>query len=511
MLADMIIVIPGIMGSVLARRVDGDEDVLWDPGPNLAGQLLRHRRWVESLRLVGPDDPADPGWVDDIVPVGLVRSRSIVPGLVRIDGYSELDTALHSAFGAHLIEGDALAPRQRVDGKDPGRFGVPNYYRFAYDWRRDLRASALRLHQLIDETLPLLRQQRSPQAKVIFITHSMGGLVARYYTEGIDPQTGERFEGWRNTRELLSFGTPYRGSLDAVAHLVNGFRKLFVDFSQSLRSFTGVYQLLPRYRAVGHNGNWLYPHEIGSDVEGFDPTRALAAYQDFHLTIEDGVDRHRQDPTYNRNHVIPVIGYGHSTHNSALLTERGIEVAPSLPAGVPPALAGGDGTVPLVSAIPLDYAAEGQNHGTVRYANQEHGSLQVDRRVMATEIQNRLRAAQTGTGAIRGPGDQGSGDPTGQPHLAVDLAQLWLRGADRDHNGRPAGRATVSAHNADVDRITVSVTDLAARAQPVTLTVASGESFPLPDGEGSYAVTATAAGGLETTTGYAVLDGERGG
>jgi pimeloyl-ACP methyl ester carboxylesterase len=39
--------------------------------------------------------------------------------------------------------------------------------------------------------------------KLILVGHSMGGLVARYFLECL--------EGWRDTRRLVTFGTPYRG------------------------------------------------------------------------------------------------------------------------------------------------------------------------------------------------------------------------------------------------------------------------------------------------------------
>ncbi len=506
MLTDLIIVIPGIMGSVLARRTDGDQEILWDPGPGLAGQLLRRRQWVESLRLNDDDQPDDPGWLDDIVPIGLVKSRTIIPGLFRIDGYSELDQTLRRTFGANLIEGDALDPTTRVDGRDPGRDGVPNYYRFAYDWRRDLRASAVRLDSLITQALPRLRQQRSPNAKVIFITHSMGGLLARYYLEGVNPQTGEDFDGWRDTRELLSFGTPYRGSIDAAEHLTHGFKKLFVDFTQSLRSYTGVYQLLPRYRAVQDAaGQWRYPHEL--NVEGLDPDRAKAAYEDFHLVIEQGVERHRQDPAYDSGFVVPMIGYGHGTKNSAIINADGeLEISHRLPHGVPTAMAGGDGTVPLVSAIPLDYAEPGNAHSSIRYANQEHGSIQVDRRVMATEIETRLRNAQTGTSAVRGEGD--TADLTGQPHLTIDVPRLWLAGAETDLHGQPAGIATIGLANAE-GQVKVTVSRLGDPHPGTGTTVESGEALPLPGAEGDYVITARGPRGTQTTTGYTVIDPER--
>ena len=75
----------------------------------------------------------------------------------------------------------------------------------------------------------------------------MGGLVARYFLECLD--------GWRDTRMLITFGTPHRGSLNAVDFLVNGFVKKLgplkvADLSDLLRSLTSVYQLLPIYPCV---------------------------------------------------------------------------------------------------------------------------------------------------------------------------------------------------------------------------------------------------------------------
>jgi len=44
----------------------------------------------------------------------------------------------------------------------------------------------------------------------------MGGLVARYYLEALD--------GWRNTRALITFGTPYSGAMKALDLVANGLR-----------------------------------------------------------------------------------------------------------------------------------------------------------------------------------------------------------------------------------------------------------------------------------------------
>lgn len=45
----------------------------------------------------------------------------------------------------------------------------------------------------------------------------MGGLVARYFLEYL--------EGWRDSSRLVTFGTPYRGSLNALNFLVHRVKK----------------------------------------------------------------------------------------------------------------------------------------------------------------------------------------------------------------------------------------------------------------------------------------------
>lgn len=506
---DLIVVLPGIMGSVLQR--DGSD--VWNPGLGMARHLLHRRRWVDGLTLKGNDDPANPGFIDGIVPTGLARSTAVVPGLVEIEGYSELHEALGSAFGSDLIEGNALSPTERVDGKDPATFGVPNYFRFAYDWRRDLRASALRLHGLIEEALGNLRSQRSPDAKVIFVAHSMGGLLARCYIEGTNPATGEPFDGWRNVRELFTMGTPYRGAVVAASHLVEGYKQLFINLSAALRSFTGVYQLLPRYKAVLDTrapiATWIYAHDMHG-VSDFDTARARDAY-DFHLDIENGVARNRGEPEYRRSHCVPLLGFGHSTINSATLTEDGLTVSNDLPAYLDPALSGGDGTVPLVSAIPIEYD---NDRATLRYVNQQHGSLQADRRVLAAEIANRIRQVQAGSEAAR----YALTERSAMPSLGLDHHRFWL---EDDTDGSASGfgrigsvapgqlRVSVQGGDdpgSDTGGITVTVTSLDGGEITTFDGIDSGEEITLPGKPGDYRVEAVfAPAQLRSTSAFSVL------
>ena len=73
----------------------------------------------------------------------------------------------------------------------------------------------------------------------MLVGHSMGGLISRFFLECLD--------GWRETRTLVTFGTPYRGSVDALDTLVNGKKIKVFDLTEVARSLTAIYQLLPTY------------------------------------------------------------------------------------------------------------------------------------------------------------------------------------------------------------------------------------------------------------------------
>jgi alpha-beta hydrolase superfamily lysophospholipase len=99
----------------------------------------------------------------------VIPDLHLVPGLRKIAGHSKLSGYLQRQFAV-----------------TPGK----NFFTFPYDWRRE--------------------------ARLTLVGHSMGGLVARYFLECLD--------GWRDTRRLVTFGTPYRGSLNAVNFLVHGMQ-----------------------------------------------------------------------------------------------------------------------------------------------------------------------------------------------------------------------------------------------------------------------------------------------
>jgi pimeloyl-ACP methyl ester carboxylesterase len=360
-MGDVVVLLPGILGSVLTR--DGKE--VWAPSPGAIGRALwTLGRSVRSLTLDG--DP----WERDDLGDGVVATRvmpdvHIIPGLWGIDGY----TAVSRLIGDHF---DVV----------PGE----TYIEFPYDWRRDNRVAARRLRELADQKLHAQRQ-RNPSAKLVLIGHSMGGLVARYFLECLD--------GWRDTRMLITFGTPYRGSLNALDFLVNGFMKKvgplkIADLTTLLRSLTSVYQLLPVYPCVDLGSGNERVAETGDRLPGIDPSRATSALEEFHHVITAGTEAH--DPAAYAIHSI--VGIAQGTKQSARWDGTRLTIEERYDGDDH----GGDGTVPRVSATPIE-TDDWEPRYQPMYSADRHASLQ-----NADPVQLQLRGILTSRplGAFRG-------------------------------------------------------------------------------------------------------------
>jgi pimeloyl-ACP methyl ester carboxylesterase len=340
-ISDVVVLLPGIMGSVLRK----DNRDLWAIS---GGAIMNGFRTlggsIDQLTLKG--DAAD---VDDLGD-GITASRilpdtHLIPGLWKIDGYSKISKFLTDSLDV-----------QR------GR----NFFEFPYDWRRDAR-------QLARATSGWLKAWRESSgnrdARLILIAHSMGGLVSRYFLEALG--------GWRDTRMLITFGTPYRGSLNAVSFLANGIRKAvgpltLVDLSALVRSFTSVYQLLPIYPCYDAGDGTLVRVSEARAVPNVDAQRAARALA-FHDDIRTAVERNFRDTAYaaGRYTIHPIVGTYQTTFQTARFTGGKVEMLQTYPGES----FDGDGTVPYPSATPVEPAALTLQHKTV-YVAEVHGSLQ---------------------------------------------------------------------------------------------------------------------------------------
>lgn len=337
---DVIVLLPGITGSVLAK--DG-RDVWAVSGGSALSALLTLGDSIRELALTeDPPDVDDLG--DGITAPRVIQDIHLIPGLWKIDGYTKVADRIKATFDV-----------------TPG----VNFFEFAYDWRRDNRVAARKLAREAGAWLSAWRQRSgNDDAQLILVGHSMGGIVSRYFLECLD--------GWRDTRLLVTFGTPYRGSLNALGFLANGFEKKLgpftLDLSKLLRSLTSVYQLLPIFPCYG-DGDGQLKRVTEAEIANVDPVRAAAA-RAFHDEIEAAVTEHQRDEEYVRNgySIRPVIGTFQPTAQSARRAGDKVELIRSYEGKD----LGGDGTVPRVSASPLEFDDE----ANAMFASERHASLQ---------------------------------------------------------------------------------------------------------------------------------------
>jgi pimeloyl-ACP methyl ester carboxylesterase len=345
---DVYVLVPGILGSVLQK--DGKDVFGLTAGAGFRA-LFSGGRSISDLQLDEPAWVADPSGVEEIRAIpdlgdGVTADRlagdaHLVPGLWKVDGYDKIGQFLRKRFG--LVAGG-------------------NYFEFPYDWRRDNRVAAHRLAGSCQQWLAARRQQH-PDARLVLLGHSMGGLVARYYLEVLD--------GWRDTRRLITFGTPYRGSLNAVDFTANGFTKFFglVDLTDLMVSFTSVQQLLPIYPCVQTDDGMKRLLEVPDVLPRLTPAEIKAA-RAFHKEIEDAVARNRQDDEYvdRGEWVRPVVGIDQPTNQSAIWDSTRLTMARYYDGED----LGGDGTVPRVSASPQEATSD----QSAMFSGDKHASLQ---------------------------------------------------------------------------------------------------------------------------------------
>jgi pimeloyl-ACP methyl ester carboxylesterase len=362
---DVIVLLPGIMGSVLQHN---DKDLWAISAQGIWNLLTNMSDALGALKLQVPDPRPDeletmirqnPRALDDlgdgIRATRLMADIHMIPGLWKIDGYSAMKRIIRERF--NVTEG-------HLDDDTPA-----NFFEFPYDWRRDNRVAAHRLKSAMTSKLRIWREcSGAKNAQLILIAHSMGGLVSRYYLEALD--------GWRDCKLLVTFGTPYRGSLNAVNYIVNGYKQLFLDFTDIVRTCTGVYQLLPDYQVIkAVNGRDASHHRVDEiNLPNLDRARAAASLA-FHEEINEAVKNHRNDAKYNDGlRVKAIIGARQPTAQAAVFENGALTLTQTILNPDFENLADGDGTVPRVSAIPPE---KFKNYEETYFVD-KHGAIQTN-------------------------------------------------------------------------------------------------------------------------------------
>lgn len=403
---DFVVVLPGILGSTLRHR----DQLVWAPSAGSAIRAIRtFGRNLRDLRL--PDGLGDDHPDDGVEPAGLMPDLHVLPGVwTPVKGYDRLLARLRS-FGY----------RESIDHPDapPG-----NLLPVAYDWRLSNRYNGRRLAGLVEPALGRWRDQGGPyaDAKVTFVCHSMGGLVARWYIEHCG--------GAEITHKLITMGTPYRGSAKALEQLVNGAYKgigrLGVDLTGLVRSMPSMYQLLPEYACLDQ------PEGLAKTTEVSLPelaTRQIADGMCFHTQLAEA--EARRPASLANTHAI--VGIHQPTATTARLSGSRIDLINAYQAED----LYGDATVPIVAAsrpdVPMDSPL-------LRRVPDKHGNLQRNRAVL-DEVHGILTASPV---SVRAPHTTALHVDT--PDLVLAGKPLPVQVATTGDAGHPV-RITVTAEN----------------------------------------------------------------
>lgn len=245
-----VIVIPGILGS---RLIDTRTDTtVWGTvdGQNIFMGI--DDKIGRSLALPMEEGQSLNDARDTIISTDAINTFRInllgVP--FHINAYQDMLAAL--SFGGYYS-----ASSENIYNK--------SYYtcfQFGYDWRRDIAENAVKLHDFIAEKRHYLQQEYEKKYGIKdydvhfdIVSHSMGGLLARYYLRyggHMLPEDGSlptvTWEGCEYINKVIIIGTPNAGYLDALLELVHGMSLVpgVKTFKPAiLGTFPSLYEMLP--------------------------------------------------------------------------------------------------------------------------------------------------------------------------------------------------------------------------------------------------------------------------
>ncbi|MGW1895394.1 esterase/lipase family protein [Streptomyces sp. NPDC002004] len=246
---DAVVVVPGIMGSALkdtttGKRIWGLESAAWYV------KAWTHPKGLQALHLTEDELEGKTGRVEA---TGLLTSGAWTPYLRGSEPYTDLLARIRKCV-AHE---DAVLP-------------------FAYDWRLPVATNAQLLAEAARRHLSAWQNHQSHDparadrfdrlsARLVFVAHSMGGLVTRAALEGsYDSELAD------DTRGVITLGTPFHGAVKAAVILNTGRGAPIPLPRRRLRALCatmpGLHDLLPQYRSVrdGDDVRHLTPSDVAA-------------------------------------------------------------------------------------------------------------------------------------------------------------------------------------------------------------------------------------------------------
>jgi len=212
---------------------------------------------------------------DNVTAVSLLSNFNVtIMGIkFNLDAYNKLIEILDNA--GYVSESQPLP-----EGKN-----FYSQFTFYYDWRRDLSENSMRLHDFIQLRRTYLQGKykklygiENYDVQFDIVSHSMGGLLSRYYMRYGDqdlPADGSlpklNWSGSKYIDKLIVIATPNAGYLDTCLELVNGLKadpRMPVYPPAVIGTWPTYYQMLPltSTRSVVYADD-----QNGKPVDVFDP------------------------------------------------------------------------------------------------------------------------------------------------------------------------------------------------------------------------------------------------
>lgn len=201
-----VVLLPGIMGSTL--RTGNSSDVVWPASKT--GKLFDPVRTGFSKLLCDANGRPEKNYVA----FGLINDYNPLIAYLESLGY---------------VAGNDLIP-------------------FPYDWRLDNKQQLAALDAKVKVA------SGGGTRNVVLVAHSMGGLIARAYA----------YQNPGRVKKIITLGTPYHGSADALASIATGYFNQYYGFAvgdtntrPAVLNYASVYQLLPEISVATLEGKRL--------------------------------------------------------------------------------------------------------------------------------------------------------------------------------------------------------------------------------------------------------------
>ena len=265
-----VIVIPGMMGSKL-RTTDGR--IVWGVFDNHA---IDPENGEDVRLLCCPIDGTNLSEFDDgVVPTGVLDSLTIEVAGLAVSRQAYLNILRMLGVGGYRDE--ELGSSGAVD------YGDAHFtcFQFPYDWRRDNADNAKRLHEFILEKKRYVEAEHKRRygigepVKFDIVTHSMGGLLARYYlrfgnvgslVNGQPPELN--WAGAEHIDRVIMIGSPNSGSAKSMVSTHEGLSfSVMLDAIPSgmIATLPATYQLLPNGPEPA-----VFDEETGKPLDHYD-------------------------------------------------------------------------------------------------------------------------------------------------------------------------------------------------------------------------------------------------